>query len=75
MGSFLGGLLGGVIGKIIWLIGIMLGLEKAGEEKQRTKDVEATQNAEQQAADARNATDTDPTYDDELQRRYTDRSD
>jgi len=73
--SFLGGILGGLLWKLIGWLALWFGAKHAGEIEQRDKDLEATQNAEQTAADARNRADTDPDYAGRVRQRFTDDSD
>jgi hypothetical protein len=75
MFSFLGGIVGGFFWKMVSWLALWFGAKHAGEIEQRGKDLEATQNAEQTAADARNRADTNPDYAGQIREKYTDRSD
>jgi hypothetical protein len=71
--SFIGGIVGGFFAKIGTWILTWFAAKHAGEEQQHADDLEATQKAEQQAADAASKAETDPDYAQKIRDRYTDR--
>jgi len=73
--EFLGGLLSGAIAKVVTFFSLWFIGKHEGRIAQRQDDLEATQKAEQEAADARNRADTDPGYAERVRDRYTDSGD